>query len=65
MRLFLKIKNEAINEQTPEIIWKCKNCYVSKNKLKINILISENIVKLDIIIIIEVNTEELHIVCVI
>ena len=52
---FDKKKNDIINKQTARYE-NAKICYICKERLKINILKIKNIVKLEIIVIIQVST---------
>ena len=60
-------KNEVINKRAARIIWKFKNLIFANktSKIKINIWKIKNMVKLEIIFIIQGNIEMLHIAYVI
>ena len=58
---FKKKRNEVMNKRAAWIIWKCKSVIFVKKNLKTDIWKIKNIVKLEIIVIIQGNIEALHI----
>ena len=61
---FKKKKNEVINKRVVRIIWKLKNVKIQKfvkKNLKINVWKTKNVVKLEIIVIMQGHKEMLHI----